>query len=105
MEAETLGTYGWVDEKSGVARMPIEEAKKLILQRGLPARAEGAADPTLGTPRAAYGESSSGRTIHGQARTKKPRRRHAAPTGKHGAPAAEQAAAPSATWAVSASEH
>ena len=33
-EAEALGNYGWVDEKSGVARIPIEEAKKLILQRG-----------------------------------------------------------------------
>ena len=64
MEAETLATYGWVGgDKSGVARIPIEEAKKLILQRGLPTRAEGAADPTLGTRHAANGESSSGRTI------------------------------------------
>lgn len=62
-EAEALGTYGWVDEKSGVARIPISEAKKLILQRGLPTRSEGAADATLGTRRAAYGESSSGRLI------------------------------------------
>lgn len=63
MEAETLGTYGWVDEKAGVARIPIAEAKKLILQRGLPARAEGSEDPVQGTRRAAYGEASSGRTI------------------------------------------
>ena len=61
-EQESLTTYGWVDEKAGVARIPIGEAKKLILQRGLPARAE-AADPTLGTRRAAFGESSSGRII------------------------------------------
>jgi hypothetical protein len=63
MEAERLGTYGWVDEKAGVARIPIAEAKKLILQRGLPARAEGSENPVQGTRRAAYGEASSGRTI------------------------------------------
>ena len=63
MEADVLGTYGWVDEKAGVARLPIAEAKKLIVTRGLPARAEAPADPTLGTRRAAYGESSGGRTI------------------------------------------
>ena len=62
MEQEVLDTYGWVDEKSAIARLPISEAKKLILQRGLPARAE-AVDPSLGTRRAALGESSSGRTI------------------------------------------
>lgn len=62
MEAETLGTYGWVDEKSRVARIPIAEAKKLILERGLPARAEGT-DGSQGTRRAAYGEASSGRSI------------------------------------------
>jgi hypothetical protein len=63
MEADVLGSYGWVDEKSAVARMPIAEAKKLILQRGLPARTEGDLDPTLGTRRAAFGEPSGGRTI------------------------------------------
>ena len=60
-EAEALGNYGWVDEKGGVARIPIEEAKKLILQRGLPARAEGAADVQLGTRMGAYLESYGGR--------------------------------------------
>lgn len=63
MEAGVLGTYGWVDEKAGVARLPIEEAKKLILTRGLPARADGPADPSLGTRRAAYGETSGGRAV------------------------------------------
>jgi hypothetical protein len=62
MERDVLESYGWVDEKSAIARMPISEAKKLILKRGLPARADGA-DQSLGTRRAAYGESSGGRTI------------------------------------------
>jgi hypothetical protein len=61
-EQDVLESYGWVDEKSAIARMPISEAKKLILQRGLPARAD-AADPSLGTRAATFGESSSGRTI------------------------------------------
>lgn len=63
MEDEKLQTYGWVDEKAGTARMPISEAKKLLLQRGLPVRADGAPDPLLGTRLPAAGEASGGRTI------------------------------------------
>jgi hypothetical protein len=37
-ENEKLSNYGWVDEKSGVVRIPIEEAKKELLTRGLPTR-------------------------------------------------------------------
>jgi hypothetical protein len=62
MQDERLQTYGWVDEKSGIVRIPISEAEKLILQRGLPARAHGV-EPWLGTHRAAYGGPSGGRTI------------------------------------------
>jgi hypothetical protein len=35
---DRLLTYGWVDKQSGVVRIPIERAKELILQRGLPTR-------------------------------------------------------------------
>lgn len=38
-EEEILNSYGWVDKTTGVVRIPIEEAMKLTLQRGLPARA------------------------------------------------------------------
>jgi hypothetical protein len=31
-----LNSYGWVDEKAGVARIPIERAMELTVQRGLP---------------------------------------------------------------------
>jgi hypothetical protein len=65
-EMKKLEGYGWVDERAGVARVPIEEAKKLIVQRGLPARASGAVDdPLTGTHAPAYGEASGGRTIAG----------------------------------------
>jgi hypothetical protein len=62
-EAEQLHGYGWVDQPAGVARMPIDEAKKLILERGVPARAGGSIDPSIGTHAPAFGESSGGRII------------------------------------------
>jgi len=37
-EDETLGSYRWVDRNNGVVGIPIDEAMKLTLQRGLPAR-------------------------------------------------------------------
>ena len=38
-EEEILSSYGWVDKTTGIVRIPIDEAMKLTLQRGLPARA------------------------------------------------------------------
>jgi hypothetical protein len=35
-EEQTLNSYGWVDEKAGVVRIPIERAMELVAQRGLP---------------------------------------------------------------------
>ncbi len=37
-EDQILTTYGWVDKNAGVVRIPIDQAMKLVLQRGLPAR-------------------------------------------------------------------
>ena len=62
-EYKKLHRYGWVDGKPGVAHMPIEEAKKLILERGVPVRQGDPLDPMLGTRAAAMGEASGGRTI------------------------------------------
>jgi hypothetical protein len=62
-ERNQLQGYAWIDEKAGVTRIPVDEAKKLLLERGLPVRPDAPADPRLGTRAAAYGESSSGRTI------------------------------------------
>ena len=33
-----LSTYGWIDQGAGTVRMPIDRAKDLALERGLPAR-------------------------------------------------------------------
>lgn len=35
-EEEVLNSYGWVDQKAGVAHIPITRAMQLIAQRGLP---------------------------------------------------------------------
>jgi hypothetical protein len=35
-EEQTLNSYGWVDQKAGVVRIPIDRAMQLIAQQGLP---------------------------------------------------------------------
>jgi hypothetical protein len=57
-----LHSYGWVDEKLGVARIPISKAKQLLLERGVPVRPELASDLD-GTNIAATGDSSGGRSL------------------------------------------
>jgi hypothetical protein len=60
-EASQLKGYGWVDQAAEVAHVPIDEAKKLILQRGLPVRAGGSDPARFFSP--TQGEASGGRTI------------------------------------------
>jgi hypothetical protein len=62
IEAEKLETYGWIDQKAGVARIPLDEAKKKLLEHGLPARPS-AVDPSVGTRAPAMAEPSGGRSI------------------------------------------
>ena len=77
-EQGKLEGYGWMNQTQGIARVPIEAAKKLVVQHGLPTRAGAADDQTEGTHAPAYGEASGGRTI---------------PT-KHAGPAAASAPGP-----------
>lgn len=58
-----LHSYGWVDESAGVARIPIDQAKALLLRKGLPVRADAVTDASEGTHVAAMGESNSGRNL------------------------------------------
>ena len=37
-EDRTLSTYGWVDKKAGVVRIPVDRALELQLERGFPVR-------------------------------------------------------------------
>jgi len=61
-QAAHLHGYGWVDEHGGVARVPIDKAKELLLKQGIPVRPE-LAGALEGTSVAAGGESNSGRAI------------------------------------------
>ena len=39
-EDKLMNSYGWVDQAHGIVRIPIDRAMDLIVQRGLPARAQ-----------------------------------------------------------------
>jgi hypothetical protein len=54
-ERAILQGYGWVDERAGVARIPVEEAMKIVAEQGLPRWSPApAASPT---PAAAPGKT------------------------------------------------
>jgi len=42
-EDELLNNYGWVDQKAGVVRIPIDKAMDLMAQRGFPTSGQEAA--------------------------------------------------------------
>ena len=46
-EQNALRTYGWVDRNAGTVRIPIEDAMRLTVERGLPSRAAAATDAAL----------------------------------------------------------
>jgi hypothetical protein len=62
-ETGKLESYGWMNQSAGIAHVPVDLAKKLVVEHGLPVRAGATADETLGTHAPAYGESSGGRRI------------------------------------------
>ncbi|MEI6669382.1 MAG: hypothetical protein WCP29_14615 [Acidobacteriota bacterium] len=51
-EDAALTTYGWVDQKTGTVRVPIDVAMQLVLEEGLPARQPAAAISPAGVPKA-----------------------------------------------------
>jgi hypothetical protein len=57
-----LNSYGWVDEKAGVAHIPIERAMELTVQRGVPVCPQGCADAKTATAsKAAVAPKSAGK--------------------------------------------
>jgi hypothetical protein len=44
-EDKTLNSYGWIDQKAGIVRIPIDRAMELLAQRGLPTRPQAGAVP------------------------------------------------------------
>jgi len=47
-DRQWLNTYGWVDQKSGVTRIPIDRAMDLLVQRGLPTSQTQNPNPAVG---------------------------------------------------------
>ena len=45
-EENILNTYGWVDQKAGIAHVPIDRAMQLLAQRGLPVAPPNLQQPT-----------------------------------------------------------
>ena len=60
-EQRALTTYGWVDQEKGIVRIPIDEAMKLTLQRGLPVQNVG---PALSRPGPTESRSYVGTGVH-----------------------------------------
>ena len=62
-EKAELEGYGWLDRNAGTVRIPIAEAMRLTVERGLPARpadgAAGATEPSTLMPT----DASAGRTL------------------------------------------
>ncbi len=56
-EEKAQTTYGWIDQQRGVVRLPIEQAKELLLQRGLPTTA---GEAPLAQPSAPPSPSTAG---------------------------------------------
>jgi hypothetical protein len=44
-EEKKLNSYDWIDQKAGIARIPIDRAMQLLAQRGLPTRPQPGAGP------------------------------------------------------------
>ena len=39
-EKQALENYGWVDRQKGIVRLPIDRAKAMVVQRGLPVQSQ-----------------------------------------------------------------
>src|ERR1019366_247863 len=59
-EEQTLSSYDWVDQKAGTVHIPIERAMDLIAQRGLPVRAQSAAETPAAQPLKTQPEKTKG---------------------------------------------
>ena len=44
-QTQALTTYGWVNKEAGTVRLPIERAKQLLIERGLPVTQPPATEP------------------------------------------------------------
>jgi hypothetical protein len=61
-EQQQLQSYGWADRAAGHVQIPIDEAMRLVVERGLPARVQ-PQDTPAPDPLLIPADSSSGRTL------------------------------------------
>jgi hypothetical protein len=68
-QEEILNSYGWVDAKAGIVRIPIDRAMDILLQKGLPVR--GTPPAKQGVPKAAERnpDRGAGKAVRDQAAT------------------------------------
>jgi hypothetical protein len=59
-EEKRLTTYGWVNRDAGIVRIPIDEAMKRVLEKGLPSKPASATPAESPSPPAAAAATSSG---------------------------------------------
>jgi hypothetical protein len=62
-EEDILRNYGWIDREAGRVQIPIAEAMRLMVERGLPARAQPQDVQPPETSGLMPADSSSGRTM------------------------------------------
>jgi hypothetical protein len=65
-EEEILQSYGWIDQKSGTAHIPVEQAMQLLVQRGLATAPQGgstAKKQSTRVPSANTAPNSSGGSV------------------------------------------
>ena len=63
-QRQRLTTYGWVDQEAGVVHIPLDQAKALLLEQGVPARET--AVPHFGLDQAYELESEGGQEFAGE---------------------------------------
>jgi hypothetical protein len=61
-QAETLDSYGWVDQSAGIVRIPVDRAIELTLKNGLPSRPSGQVPADLASPAASSIQDPQGVT-------------------------------------------
>ena len=62
-EDAALRGYSWVDKNAGTVRIPIEDAMRLTVERGLPSRAVDPAAPEPVNPGPIAADANGGRTM------------------------------------------
>jgi hypothetical protein len=65
-ENNILYSYGWVDEKAGTVRIPIERAMDLLVQHGLPVLPQVATGEPAATKAENNAKANAARGVHGK---------------------------------------